>query len=356
MAAQIALKSTFDIPDITISTSDVHGSCLDYPDVINKNKLWPQYGAFYDCYIRHCLGTDRDETSLRIINSNINFFFSKDMSCVDIMGLFTIHGIYGELSKIGLAIKKSLEKIGVKTVHSILKMAVRLLIDCKINKLTSNISEKFIDDNIEEYELVYYWALTCMQVPIEIRKISIEPHKPTTSQMARSYYKYCTSEVLCDIVDVWNIALLHSTVHGPGIIFNHPNLNLITTLDYHLDIYNYVEIFEKDSLMINPSIGNSQISAYADLIFDDVILDIKCSKREKSMSTRCLRQLLIYAALYLEKYGKKINTLMSYNPLFGFVSTVDISKWNGENELLEELYPTIEKGQHVRKMARYKII
>jgi hypothetical protein len=83
----------------------------------------------------------------------------------------------------------------------------------------------------------------------------------------------------------------------------------------------------KTNVLLNPGLGNRGISADADLILDDMLIDIKCT----DSGNKCIMeifQLLGYVALFSinDQYsGNRINTIAIINILKGEINQYDVS-------------------------------
>ena len=88
------------------------------------------------------------------------------------------------------------------------------------------------------------------------------------------------------------------------------------------------------NVLLNPKLGSTDtFPADADLIFDDVLIDIKCSLTTNN-HVRNLYQLLGYSALHLVKNEKFINTIKIFNPIQNVIQSWDISQWSRESRML----------------------
>jgi hypothetical protein len=85
-------------------------------------------------------------------------------------------------------------------------------------------------------------------------------------------------------------------------------------------------IKDKADIILNPSLGGPlteltgvSIPSDADLVVDDTIIDIKCTKTKKTLDYYEILQLLGYTGLLLlnKKYQRRINNMMILNILEG---------------------------------------
>jgi len=94
-------------------------------------------------------------------------------------------------------------------------------------------------------------------------------------------------------------------------------------------------VIKKTPLLLNPIVGNANlgINGDADLITGEEIIDFKTSMNEPA--TKDFIQLYLYAVLYYKNTGKYIKTLTVLNPLMMCNWTIDISNWNGYEEVID---------------------
>lgn len=71
-------------------------------------------------------------------------------------------------------------------------------------------------------------------------------------------------------------------------------------------------IIDAAEILTAPRISGGLISAEADLIFDDTLVDFKTGKTD---SCYYISQLLVYTILYEKKEGKVINNIVIFNPI-----------------------------------------
>lgn len=95
-------------------------------------------------------------------------------------------------------------------------------------------------------------------------------------------------------------------------------------------------IKNKSSILLNPVLGggldgvNSSIPSDADLVIDDILFDIKCTKNNHPILE--ITQLLGYSSLMMlnKKYRTKINKISIINILSGIITTYNIDFINQE--------------------------
>jgi len=123
--------------------------------------------------------------------------------------------------------------------------------------------------------------------------------------------------------DVLNVSISHSLSFGRGDIakqylnyFNNHNINILDATS-KVETYIRQKIFDKNTIIQNPTLGNSElkIGADADLIIEDELIDIKCSKFMYGSNIKDFIQLFIYASLYYFKTGIQLRKITIYNPI-----------------------------------------
>jgi hypothetical protein len=130
--------------------------------------------------------------------------------------------------------------------------------------------------------------------------------------------------------EIFYASTAHTAFWGEGYYEHIEYDENFLPLDIFQIIARCLDIFSmKSELLLNPAIGNSKlgICGDADLIVDDEIIDFKTSMREVTMQD--FIQLYLYALLYHENTGKYIKRLTILNPLMMVYWTIDISDWDG---------------------------
>jgi DNA helicase-2/ATP-dependent DNA helicase PcrA len=102
------------------------------------------------------------------------------------------------------------------------------------------------------------------------------------------------------------------------------NINFYNELE--LGILKIIDIFKPKTILSHYNINFDELKAEVDLLFDDVLIEIKVSSNEICcMQYMC--QVFTYAYL-LSKKGKKINKIVMYNVEIGTIYTIDTSNFN----------------------------
>jgi len=142
--------------------------------------------------------------------------------------------------------------------------------------------------------------------------------------------------------DIFNVSLCHS------LFFE--NIKCLDYLDYIKNInftYNEhnLELFieslckYKKKILCNPVLGSTelQISADADLIIDDEIIDFKCSKYLIGEKIKDYIQFFIYLSLYYIKDKIKIKKISIINLQLNIVYYIDLTKWDNYDNFINIL-------------------
>jgi hypothetical protein len=161
-------------------------------------------------------------------------------------------------------------------------------------------------------------------------------------EKAKNTSDYKTTDI---IPDIFIISLCNRECHGDYIGDEKNNIyKKLTNTDNltNILINPLFELFRNllnnsHDVLLNPNIGGkldgfkNTISAYADMVIDDILYDYKCVKTPKDLSD--IHQLLGYAALFSqnEKYRKKINKISTLNFLKGTKDTYNIEFTTNEN-------------------------
>jgi len=166
---------------------------------------------------------------------------------------------------------------------------------------------------------------------------------PELVSLVRSYMIYMkrgksTSDI---VADIYNVSIGHSMFFGRSDTFRDTNLPSTHFLsdDMLEDIFDYVASFRGKDFLINPDLSNSHgIKGDANLIVNDELIAIKTYVTEVGSELTDFYSLYVYAVLYFEKYGRKLQKLTIYNPLLSYARSVAcgefeagvVGKWLGE--------------------------
>lgn len=165
---------------------------------------------------------------------------------------------------------------------------------------------------------------------------------PDLVSLVRSYMVYMKpNKSTSDIVaDIYNVSIGHSMWFGRNDTFRDTNLPSTHFLsdDMLEDIFDYVASFRGKGFLINPDLSNETVSGDANLIVNDELISIKTHVTEIGSELTDFYPLYIYAVLYFEKYGRKLQKLTIYNPLLNYTRSVGcgefevgvVGKWLGE--------------------------
>lgn len=166
------------------------------------------------------------------------------------------------------------------------------------------------------------------------------------NKIYKSYNKYIDPKIKTKNIlnDIWIVSFGHTLCFSDNIKIidlGHLNMN-------HDEFYNNIEDFLLKSfkicnsndisdikLYINPILGYVGIPSDADLILEDYIIEIKCSKKPSNNITNFL-QLLAYAS-FSRLLGHNINKICIINPILGIMFIQDISNWEEHYNLFKYL-------------------
>lgn len=167
--------------------------------------------------------------------------------------------------------------------------------------------------------------------------------KSIPEEMINNYEKLKTLNA--DNNDIFNVSLCHSLFFGENQsleYFNYIKDNNINQDNSQLLNYIRTKIENKNNILCNPILGNSnlKISADADLIIDDELIDIKCSKYIIGNNVSDFIQLFIYIALYFIKTGIKCTKITIFNPNFGYEKYINL---NENMDIYEKIVEILEK-------------
>jgi len=175
------------------------------------------------------------------------------------------------------------------------------------------------------------------EIPDDIKKEILE-----------SYRKYVDANNLSNEItkDIYKISLCGTILGGRRRLlyrdvydhFTSGYDSLFKNIGIYIDTLNP----EFTNLVCKKFIKNDEydIMGEIDLINVDKnkIIDFKCSGSD-NFKLEWLLQLLAYLAIVRKSYKNyEINTVEIYNPMHGSLYTIDLSKWDKENEFLEFLY------------------
>lgn len=141
--------------------------------------------------------------------------------------------------------------------------------------------------------------------------------------------------------DILNVSLCHMIFFGEDNAYNfvdyikNNNINIADNLD--LFLRNKLE--NKTIILCNPTLGNRDllIGADADLIIDDELIDIKCSKYYIGENIEDYIQLFIYISLYFIKTGIKCKKITILNPILSYEKSINLNDWDHYDEIIDLL-------------------
>lgn len=210
----------------------------------------------------------------------------------------------------------------------------------KLNEFGKNLFKKFpliktqVHEQFEYPESVIknkYYPSFGVFIDYFIRRCLAEKHKlPFEDMRAKSVSDDMKNIFIVENMNNETMSILPELFHysqNHFLYFGETTIDLIEYDVNHLQaIKNYInDAFNYDDvLLINPILGVTNLfKGDADLIIDNVIIDIKTSKQNKTK--RDFNQLLLYAFGYYKRHQKIINHFKIYNPLSGLMYSLEIN-------------------------------
>lgn len=198
----------------------------------------------------------------------------------------------------------------------------------KSSRVPADAGEPEIDDEGKE--------LADSIFPIDVEKL----RKPLASYQKYKDPKNATLDI---IEDIFNTSMLHRLFFGDSMLAFDPKL---LNMDNLKTVLKHVGTFNRNNISLNPVVGCEYFRGDADLILDDVLLDIKLSmyalKLTQVQSRRQLYQLIFYALGVFVNEGKEIRKFKIYNPLLGIEYFLEIPELN-----FPEFLKLVEEVKHL---------
>lgn len=381
-------------PNIIYKTCDLYSS-MEYPNTIKENRQYPQYGLFMDYLIRKIIASKRnmniyDSRAEDVLFSsflpdfyefitdkcsrcdtfkeenNMNYYFMENCK-IDVCDNFenivkqlneNIYdkalSIYKQTYEI---INKKIKKCDSKYVNIIALYFITDKFDYIENRHIYPEYYKYIDKirKGKKYNKEVYDSIKKLKKNILLQYYSMK-YKKTKCGLALGYNQYVEIDKYYKIVRSYlnnykkpnklNIKKTYYTSLCHAIMFRFRDIddafnicfdNLIS--DNNLDLikeYIHSLIKNKIDIRLNPNLSCKGIIGEADIILDDILVEIKTSKnKRKDEILKAFYQAIIYASLEYYNNDNKINTLIILNPLLGIKYTLNISKWNCELDIIK---------------------
>lgn len=171
--------------------------------------------------------------------------------------------------------------------------------------------------------------------PIDSEKLI----KPVASYQKYKDPKNATLDI---IEDIFNTSMFHCHWFGDPMIPFNPEL---VNMNNVKNVIKYIGTLDKNNISLNPDLDCEYFNGDADLILDDVLLEIKVSMNPlKIKHIKCRRhlyQLILYALGVFVNEGKEIRKFKIYNPLLGIMYFFEIAHLNFTEflELVDEIKP-----------------
>lgn len=178
---------------------------------------------------------------------------------------------------------------------------------------------------------------------IKIKDSGHRTHITRLLNMCKTSFEKVVKDV--ELVDVFMTSLFHLTFFKHYDILLQLDVREImmkinNIISFLIDLNKHMGHRKDNSLnvicnFITPE--NSPVKGECDLIIDDELIDIKTSKSNYGNRLTHFYQLFLYAALYKEYTGIKINKLSIMNVSNNTYYSIDISDWESEEEILEKI-------------------
>lgn len=142
--------------------------------------------------------------------------------------------------------------------------------------------------------------------------------------------------------DIFNVAMLNR------MFFRHPVLPFdpkFLNMDNIKTVLKHVVTFDRRNILLNPVVGCDYFTGDANVILDDILLQINTSIHRfqvtRIQSRIHMYQLLLYALGVFVREDKEIRKFKVYNPLLGFEYFFEIPHldFNEFRKLVEEIKP-----------------
>jgi len=328
----IKLKEREIIPKLDFKTVKEYDNFC-YPQFINENNLYSEFGCFTDYLIRRMLapisinesGYSDTRANYMImsiyLNEEMYYFYRKN---IKIFGL--LFDLYDTDNR-----KDIITKNDVQNVFQ--KMNIDNYIDnyndidmFQIISISNQIVNKAIYFDIDAKKIQ---VVTKNYIPFNFIDL-----------MKKSYSNYINKNLLWKqiIPDIWIISKCHqlSFDRRKNLYVKISKKGLLDCMEWYQCIYDCITKYFNKNPICNPILKNQFISGDADLIIDDCVVDFKNSKTTE-IQIEHIVQLLTYAQLAREN-GININKIIIYNPLYGLIHTAQINDWTKGNELIQYLY------------------
>lgn len=142
--------------------------------------------------------------------------------------------------------------------------------------------------------------------------------------------------------DLLNISLSHSIFFGDLKCFEYLDFIKNNNIIYNnakLDEYILNKIENKTKVLCNPVVGNSKlkIKGDADLIVDEELIDIKCSKFDIGSNIKDFIQLFFYVCLYYQNTKIKCTKITILNTKLNIEHFIDLINWDNYDKIISIL-------------------
>ena len=211
------------------------------------------------------------------------------------------------------------------------------LIRYEISKIYFNNKNIIFTDNRTDYILSPLLSSENNTIICELKNIDFYNNQGKIIMKSYNNMK----NYIASITDIFNVSLCHSLFFSNTNCINYINYNNIIDHTSHKNLINYIQykLLNKQIVLCNPILGSNElkISADADLIIDEELIDIKTSEYNTGKNIDDFIQLFIYTGLYYKKTNIKCNKLTIYNPICSTEYTINIDDINFDNLIMNFL-------------------
>lgn len=313
--------------DIEIKNKKLYDK-FEYENFIKENDLYSDFGIFVDCMITRMFGeTNEDSHGLHYEPALLSIANLKlDLTCYEIYKKYKLNFIFS-LDKIEDT--DSDEEI-IEKLESVegLKCEIQ---DIHKPYILDIINGLFV--NAKKYNLPFY------KIPVFTERYLPEDFE---EQMEEELINFTNGENKSNniINSIWEISKCDKIVKEGRrrLLYKHFDLDNLKKYNKMFDNVKktYIDPNKRKNVECHKNLRiKCGIFGEADIIINDMIVDIKTSKRTTT-SAEWILQVLCYVYMCREN-NIKINKIQIFNPLNGLIHTSDVSKWDKGEILIKFL-------------------
>ncbi len=263
----------------------------------------------------------------RINCSDLTNYYNIDQNFLSLIDNFQIHSVNYYTNFIS-----ELKELPSDIKGIFIDYLIRYTINCKLNRTFEDSRCNFIlsiEGLIIDEEHIIFLANKFNISTDNIVDCCEEVLHLIKNKLGECYDKL--KNRIGDNNDVLNVSLCHSLFFGKTDAwkyFDYFKENDLIEDNSQLNCYIQRKISDKKCVLCNPTLGNSnlKICADGDLIIDDELIDMKCSKRFIGNNLSDFIQLFIYATLYFINKGIKCTKLTIFNPILKYEKYINLSE------------------------------